>query len=168
MAVTGQEWNWLDFDTGGVQALLAHARRCARHEPTPDQMLESRFRLAGAPKPPRGELPPREHLALDSVPAGLHVRIGDGLCLASNGIDGEPLAPLFAAGCDPQRDGDWRSTVEAVAGVEEQVLFLPADAVDEVLAEAGDRVWLALRRDEERFGVEEYGLAPLRDMSNDG
>ncbi|QIT56125.1 hypothetical protein HC341_13535 [Aquisalimonas sp. 2447] len=168
MTATAQEWNWLDFDAERVRALLAHASQCSQHEPTADQMLEARFRHPEAPKPPRGELPPREHLALDAVPAGLQVCIGDGLCLVSNGIGGEAPAPVFAPGCDPRQDGDWRATVEAAAGVEQQVLFLPADAVDEVLAEAGDRVWLGLRRDEERFGVEEYGLSPTANAPNDG
>ena len=168
MTRTVQDWSWLDFDTVQVRALLAHASQCGEHEPTADQMLEARCRRPDAPKPPRGQLPAREHLALDAVPAGLHVRIGEGLCLVSNGIGGEPPAPVFAPGCDPGRDAGWRPAVEAVAGVEQQVLFLPADAVNEVLAEAGDRVWLGLRRDEERFGVEEYGLSAVADAINDG
>ncbi len=160
MAASAPDWNWLQFDVAGVRALLEHAERCARHEPTPDQMLEARFRRADAPKPPRGELPPREHLALDAVPAGLHVIVGNGLYLTSNGGDGRPPERLYAPGCRPDTDHGWAAAVERVAGVERQVLFLPADAVREVLDEAGEQVWLGLCRDEEGFGVEQYGLAP--------
>ncbi len=157
--MTTTDWTWLPFEQAHVRALLDHALASDRHHPTPDQMLENRYRITGAPKPPSGALPPLEHIALDAIPAGLHLQVGHGLCLVSNGLREGDVGALFAPGCDPGRDADWRTTVERAAGVEAQVLWLPADAVEEVLQECDDTVWLGLRRDEERFGVEEYGLA---------
>lgn len=158
--MTTDDWTWLPFDLVRVQELLDHALVSEQHRPTPDQMLENRYRLSGAPKPPAGELPPLEDIALEAVPAGLHLHVERGLYMVSNGLsEGGPDA-LFAPGCNPGLDRDWQATVARAAGVEQQVLWLPADAVAEVLQECGDTVWLGLRRDEERFGVEEYGLAP--------
>ncbi|WP_290652651.1 hypothetical protein [Aquisalimonas sp.] len=157
---TSNEWGWLVFDAADVRALLEHSLACTAHRPTPDQMLETRYRRDGAAEAPRGTLPPMEDVAVEAIPAGLHVVVGQGLYLESNGLPQAGAERLFAPGCKPAVDADWGTAVARVGGVEEQVLFLPADAVEEVLREADDRVWLGLRRDEERFGVEEYGLAP--------
>ncbi|MDN3518027.1 hypothetical protein QWY84_10440 [Aquisalimonas lutea] len=159
MGTTQTQWRWLPFQAAAVRALVEHARGCEQREPTPDQMLEPRFRRVGAPRPARGMPPPREDLALDKVPPALHLVAGDGLFLRSNGIAGQAPQPLFADGCDPSVDDGWRSAVTACAGVEEQVLALPAGAVAEVLEEAGEQVWLGVCRDEEAFAVEEYALA---------
>lgn len=152
-------WQWLGFPADAVRSLLAHARATQEHDPTPDQMLERRHLREDAPRPPRGVLPPRAHVALDTVPAGLLVRVRPGLGLASNGLGTPAPATVYAAGCDPEADADWAARVEALAGAEAQVLFLPAEAVAEVLDEAGAQVWLGLCRDDERFAVEEYALA---------
>lgn len=159
MGTTQTQWRWLPFEAAAVRGLVEHARACGRREPTPDQTLEARFRRAGAPKPPRGMPPPREDLALEKIPPALHVVAGDGLFLRSNGIDEPPPRPLFADGCDPSIDDGWRNAVITCAGVDYQVLALPAGAVAEVLEEADDQVWLGLCRDEEAFAVEEYALA---------
>ena len=154
-----EDLNWLAFDSAEVRALLDHALACSEHRPTPDQMLESRYLRDGAPKPAKGVLPPLEHVAVERIPPGLHLVVGDGLYMTSNGLPDGDVDLVYAPGCNPAADGDWRGTVEALAGVEKQFLLLPADAVGDVLTEAGDQVWLGLRRDEDRFGVEEYGLA---------
>ncbi len=159
MQESRDDWQWIRLDGEAVAALVDHARDSAGRSPTMDQRLEPRLRRAGAPKPPRGQPLPLADVDPAAVPAGVQVVVGEGLYLQSNGTDVPAPPVLHADGCDPARDPAWRANVEALAGAEPHVLFLPAAAVREVLDESDGPVWLGLCRDEERFAVEEYGLS---------
>ncbi|MFO7859055.1 MAG: hypothetical protein R6V11_09095 [Ectothiorhodospiraceae bacterium] len=159
------EWQWLALPAKRVRELAEHAGTCHEHEPTPEEMLQPRFLRADADRPPRGVRPPRHALALDRVPASLHLVVAHGMYLRSNGLDGSAPTPVSVPGCDPAVDSEWRQTLRRLAGVEEQVLGLPLPAVTEVLAECGQKVWLGVVLDDERFAIDGYGLAPEPEAS---
>lgn len=158
-------WQWLALPAARIRELAEHASACREHEPTPEEMLQPRFLRDDVQRPPRGVRPPREAVALDRVPASLHLVVADGVYLRSNGLDAPAPAPVVVSGCDPESDPDWRRAVRRIAGVEEQVLGLPLPAVTEVLDECGEQVWLGIVLDDEGFAIDGFGLAPEPEAS---
>lgn len=63
------------FHSADIWPLIEHARRCERHEPSPDQMLDSHYRQDG-------------HEAVDEhrIPPGLHLISNICVHLKSNGL----------------------------------------------------------------------------------
>ena len=159
------DWQWLALPAARIRELADHASSCREHEPTPEEMLQRRFLRENVQRPARGVRPPRDALALDRVPASLHLIVADGLYVRSNGLDGAAPAPVMVTGCDPSRDPDWRRAVRRIAGVEDQVLGLPLPAVTEVLDECGEQVWLGIVLDDEGFAIDGFGLAPEPEAS---
>ncbi|HKJ95746.1 MAG TPA: hypothetical protein VKA32_08975 [Gammaproteobacteria bacterium] len=153
-------WQWIEFPAAEVARLLEHTESCAEHMPNPDIMLDKRYLKEGA-RPAGGRLPKLADVDLTRVPAGLNVVLKRGIWLASNGLP--PPAPgeeaVCAAVCDPRTVSDWEAVKERLAGRNDQPLLLPAGDVRDVLAAAGEQVWLGLLRDEDGFGVEAFALS---------
>lgn len=158
--MTEPTWQWIEFPAAEVSRLLDHSEACTEHMPNPDLMLDKRYLKEGV-KVRDGRLPSLDDIDLTRVPAGLNVVLERGIRLASNGLPAPPPgeAAVCAAVCDPATVPDWMAVKERLAGRDDRPLFLPGPDIRGVLAAAGDTVWLGILRDEDGFGVEQFGLS---------
>lgn len=143
----------LVFDAAAILPLLTHAKACAKHSPTYDQMFDPAFLKEGR-RLREDETPAMHDIDLERIPWGLHLVADDGVYLMSNGEPRDIVSGsaggrsrvCHAQGIDPQRESfdDWWERKVSHMGGDDQVLFLPGEDVEAALARDGASLRVAV------------------------
>ena len=142
-----------DVPAGEVAALLAHARRCAEHRPTFAQMFEGRYRKDGRDIPYDAPHSPRQdEVDLSKIPPAVWLVKDEGVYLMSNGLpldkdENGRTRVVYLPGFHPEKDEGWHQHASEVFGGDDFAVALPAEDVEQALAEGGKTLTIGVDRE---------------------
>lgn len=143
--------NILEFAAEEVAVLLEHSRRCAKHQPSFDQLYDPKYRFDGK-VPTDQDSPTSDDVDLLRIPWGLSLVADDGVYLISSGLPRDIITPdtrnpengrsrvAYAKGINPELEvfDTWWDRKRYVCGVDDQVVPIDGEALVTALSASGE------------------------------